>query len=218
MGGRPGGVVLVVDDDASLRELISIQLQRIHCTVYEAGAGDEALDLAYAVRPDLVILDVSLPRVTGYEVCRELRDSFGNEIAIIFVSGTRGEALDRVAGLLIGADDYLAKPFEPDELLNRARTLLARSQRERRPRMPEAVPSLDDLTPRERQILVLLARGGNQNQIATELVISPKTVATHIQRVLAKLGVHSRAQAVAYAHRVGLVEVDVTPHFLAGAA
>ena len=78
------------------------------------------------VRPALVILDVDLPRVTGYEVCRELRDTFGEAVAIMFVSGTRAEALDRIAGLLIGADDYVLKPFDPDELVNRVRALLRR--------------------------------------------------------------------------------------------
>ena len=64
-----------------------------------------------------MILDVDLPRISGYEVCRELRDAFGEAVAIMFVSGTRAEAYDRVGGLLIGADDYVVKPFDPDELL-----------------------------------------------------------------------------------------------------
>ncbi len=102
-------------------------LQRIGCTVYEAASGDEALDVAETVRPALVILDVDLPRISGYEVCRELRDAFGDAVAIMFVSGTRAEAYDRVGGLLIGADDYVVKPFDPDELLSRARVLLRRA-------------------------------------------------------------------------------------------
>ena len=198
--------VLVVDDDEACRALLTDLLERIGCKVYEAADGDEALDLARAVQPALVILDVGLPRVTGYEVCHELRDSFGDSVAVMFLSGTRGEAIDRVAGLLIGADDYVVKPFDPDELINRARALLRRRAAGSR-RAPQRVDGLATavLTSREREVLVLLARGNSQDQIAHQLVISAKTVATHIQRILAKLGVHSRAQAVAVAYRDRLV-------------
>lgn len=103
-----------------------------------------------------------------------------------------------MAGLLIGADDYLAMPFDSGELLARARRLLARA--------PSPVPSIDvPLTGREQQVLQLLADGLSQDEIAKELFISPKTVGTHIQRILAKLGVHSRTEAVALAFRHGLV-------------
>jgi DNA-binding NarL/FixJ family response regulator len=214
-----GHPVLVVDDDDGCRMLMIELLQRIGCTVYEAASGDEALDVAETVRPALVILDVDLPRISGYEVCRELRDAFGDSIAIMFVSGTRAEAFDRVGGLLIGADDYVVKPFDPDELLTRARVLLRRAGRGNgngngsltkvslTPDTPGA-----PLTSREREVLELLARGLNQEQIAVSLFISSKTVATHIQRTLAKLGVHSRAQAVAYAHRTGLLSADFQAH------
>lgn len=198
--------VLVVDDDEACRALLTDLLERIGCKVYEAANGDEALDLARAMRPALVILDVGLPRVTGYEVCRELRDSFGDSVAVMFLSGTRGEAIDRVAGLLIGADDYVVKPFDPDELINRARALLRRrAAGSRRSAQRGDALATAVLTSREREVLVLLARGNSQDQIAEELVISAKTVATHIQRILAKLGVHSRAQAVAVAYRDRLV-------------
>ncbi|MDF2732753.1 MAG: two component transcriptional regulator, winged helix family [Desertimonas sp.] len=205
-GTGSGSPVLVVEDDDSCRALIVTLLLRIGCTVYEAASGDDALDVARTVRPALVILDVDLPRVTGYEVCRELRDTFGDAISIMFVSGTRAEALDRVAGFLIGADDYVVKPFDPDELINRARALLRRQPGGgRRPVPYRDAHTTSVLTTREREVLVLLARGRSQGQIAEELVISEKTVATHIQRILAKLGVHSRAQAVAVAYRERLV-------------
>jgi DNA-binding NarL/FixJ family response regulator len=202
-----GAPVLVVDDDERCRALIAVHLERIGCTVYEAATGHEALDVARTIRPALVILDVDLPGVTGYEVCRELRDSFGEATAIMFISGSRGEALDRVAGLLIGADDYLGKPFDPDELIGRARSLLRRQRTTQGNRSPVARngKATSVLTTREREVLVLLARGRGQREIATDLVISSKTVATHIQRILAKLGVHSRAHAVVIAHRERLV-------------
>jgi DNA-binding NarL/FixJ family response regulator len=206
-GEASGSPILVVEDDGACRALIATLLQRIDCTVYEATSGDEALEVARTVRPLLVILDVDLPRMTGYEVCRELRDLFGESIAVMFISGARMEAIDRVAGLLIGADDYVVKPFDPDELVNRVRALLRRQRPDHKDRLAvrHDGKSTSILTSREREVLVLLARGRGQGEIAAELVISSKTVATHIQRILAKLGVHSRAQAVVIAHRERLV-------------
>jgi DNA-binding NarL/FixJ family response regulator len=181
-------------------------LDRIGCTVEEAASGEEALALANANPPALVLLDIGIPGISGYEVCHELRETFGQSLPVVFVSGNRVETQDRIAGLLIGADDYIVKPFNPDELVARVRRLLVRNnsngrQVERR----QPAPSVSQLTPREREVLVLLARGRRQEQIATELVISEKTVATHIQRILSKLDVHSRAQAVAVAYRERLV-------------
>jgi DNA-binding NarL/FixJ family response regulator len=166
----------------------------------EAGSGEDALEQALAERPSLVVLDVDVPGVSGYEVCRELRDAYGPSLPIVFVSGTRIDRLDVVGGLLVGADDYLVKPIDPDELLARVRTHLARSA----PAVPAPDGAVPNLTRREREILSLLAAGLDQRAIAGELVISSKTVGTHIQRILAKLGVGSRAQAVAFAHRHGL--------------
>src|SRR4029450_3801361 len=113
-------------DDASTRALLVSLVERIGCEPHEAAAGDEALDVAEAVQPALVLLDIDLPRITGYEVCHLLRERFGDAVSIMFVSGARVEAIDRVAGLLIGADDYVVKPFDPDELVGRVRVLLGR--------------------------------------------------------------------------------------------
>ena len=194
------GHILLVDDDPTFRELVAALLERIGCQTVDAADGQEALEAAATSLPSLVLLDVDLPGTSGYEVCRELRDTYGDELPILFVSGTRIEQLDRVGGLLLGADDYFVKPFEPDEFLARVRRHLSRSSRP-----PAARPSVA-LTNREHEILRLLATGFDQSAIAAQLVISPKTVATHIQRILGKLGVRSRAQAVAFAHRNGLVD------------
>jgi len=159
-------------------------------------SGLEALELTRAgERPDLVVLDVQLPGMSGYEICRELRDEFGDALPILFVSGFRTESLDRVAGLLVGADDYLVKPFAPDELIGRVRSLIRRSR--------AGVPSGSDwgLTRREDEVLGLLASGLRQEEIATRLVVSPRTVGAHIQNVLRKMGATSRTQAVALAYR-----------------
>jgi two-component system, NarL family, nitrate/nitrite response regulator NarL len=196
------GSILIVDDDGNYRAFVSSILGRVGYGTREASSGEEALSSIRRERPSCVLLDVLLPGVTGYAVCRELRDEYGEGLPIIFVTGERTAAGDRVAGLLLGADDYVVKPFDPDELLARVRRLIVRSQLAGQ-REGDQVRTFG-LTNRERAIVMRLADGMGQKAIAAELVISPKTVATHIQRILAKLGVHSRAEAVAVAHREGL--------------
>ena len=144
------------------------------------------------------MLEVALPGLCGYEVCHQLRGQFGDGLPIIFVSGDRTEPFDAVAGLLLGADDYLAKPISPDELLARVRRLDRRS-------IPVVPGVAAKLTRREMEVLRLLAEGHEQDEIAQELYISRKTVGTHIEHILRKLGVRSRAQAVALAYRDDLV-------------
>ena len=121
------------------------------------------------------------------------------------MSGVRSDGYDRTLGRLLGAADYVVKPFDPDELVARVRRCL----RPRRHAEAEAAEgdgaALDSLTPRERDVLALLAAGSSTQEIAHELVISPRTVGTHVQHILAKLEVTSRGQAVALAYRSGLV-------------
>ena len=92
----------------------------------EASSGAQALKAAGEAPPTAVLLDVALSGMTGYDVCRVLRERFGEELPIIFVSGDRTEPLDRVAGLMMGADDYVVKPFVPVELVARIRRALSR--------------------------------------------------------------------------------------------
>jgi len=204
------GPVLVLDDDPQIRELITAVLERAGFETLAAADGDEAVALCEKDRPAAAIVDVNLGAGrSGYEVCRELRDRFGR-LPIVMVSGERTESFDTVAGLLLGADDYVVKPFVPDELIARVRRLVR----------PETStnPRFDSLTSRERDVLALLARGQNQTEIAQSLFLSPKTVATHLQRILAKLGVQSRAQAVAAAHGAGFEhdaeDADIVAHVL----
>jgi DNA-binding NarL/FixJ family response regulator len=188
--------VLVVDDDEGCRELISTLLGRAGFTTVMAANGAEAMESARRHLPGIVLLDVRLPDVSGYEICHQLREEFGNRLAIVFLSGERTEAFDLAAGLLIGADDYVIKPFSADELLARLRRRLPRR---------EASSEAFDLTKRELQVLGLLSAGRSQKEIATDLIISSKTVAAHVQHILGKLGVHSRTQAVAQAYRRGML-------------
>ena len=142
----------------------------------------------------MAILEIPLSVLSGYEVCRSLKSELGAMFPVLFLSGVRTESYDRVAGLLVGADDYVVKPYAPDELLARVRLLEPRAR-------ASAGVSRTDLTRREGEVLQLLAHGLTQHEIAVHLGISPKTVGTHIENVLRKLGVHSRAQAVALVFR-----------------
>jgi two-component system, OmpR family, KDP operon response regulator KdpE len=191
---QQGQRVLVVDDDRDLRRLVKRLLEPLGYVVHEASTAGAALATAARERPAVVLLDVHLPDIPGYEVLRRLRDEFGDGLAIVFVSGKRTEEFDRTAGMLLGADDYIVKPFARGEFIARVRRAIDRSSAAR-------APETSNLTPRELEVLKLLADGLGQKKIAQSLFITQKTVATHIQRILTKLDVHSRAEAVAYAHR-----------------
>lgn len=182
MTGQAAGPILVVDDDAAFREITSRILQQAGYTTYEAATGHEALELAHREGPQLVLLDVRLRgRPSGHEVCRMLKDELRPEPAILFVSGVRMESFDRVGGLLIGADDYVVKPFAADELLARVRALMRRS-------MPQQTTA-SQLTSRELEVVTLLKDGHSQSEIARELEISLTEARRQIAHIFAKLGV-----------------------------
>jgi DNA-binding NarL/FixJ family response regulator len=197
-GGR-GGTILLADDDAVTRALLTGPLQKAGYAIVEVESGDEAIDAARAELPRLVILEVNLPALSGYEVCHQLREDFGAGLPIILISGERTEPFDRVAGILIGADDYMVKPLAPDELLARVRRLV-------RSAMPVVPDVASRLTARETEVLRLLADGCEPAEIAKQLFISRRTVGTHLENIMRKLGVRSRAQAVALAYRKDLVK------------
>jgi two-component system nitrate/nitrite response regulator NarL len=199
------GHVLIVDDDASFRAFVSRILARAGHATVEAATGEDALAAVHSERPTLVLLDVSLPDISGFEVCCELREQYGDQLPVIFVSGERIDGADCAVALLLGGDDFITKPFDTNELLARVRRAIARS----RPESARlAAPRDFNLTNREFEVLRGLAQGQSASDIACELVISPKTVSSHIQRILAKLGVHSRAQAVAVAYQSRLLEAS----------
>ena len=193
------GPVLIADDDAILLALIEVSLVEAGFGTVCAVSGEEAHRIAAAQPIGAAVLDVNLPEGSGYEVCRRLRQLHGFAIPILFISGERTEGYDRVAGLLIGADDYLVKPFDPGELVARVDGLIRRAH---------VRGAVRRLTPRELEVLTLLAEGLDQTEIAERLQITSKTVATHLERILGKLGARSRAQAVAMAYREAFVAVS----------
>jgi two-component system alkaline phosphatase synthesis response regulator PhoP len=117
--------ILVVDDEPAVSDLLAYNLRKAHYDVLVAADGREALRLAREASPDLILLDLMIPEVDGLDVCRELRKTSG--VPIIMITA-RGEEIDRVVGLELGADDYVTKPFSVRELMARIKAVLRRSQ------------------------------------------------------------------------------------------
>jgi DNA-binding NarL/FixJ family response regulator len=212
-GGNGGRILLLCSDSEAGAALGSVLVSG-GFEVVETRTSEETLTRAAAERPAAVLLDLDDRDKSGYLVCKLLRERYGELLPIVFLSGERMEPSDRVVGLLLGADDYLVKPFDSSEVVARLRRLAARSAARGDGAISPARDDLADdfdLTKREQQIMELLLRGLTQAEIARDLVISSNTVATHIQRILLKLGVHNRAQAVAKVARAGWLQRELHP-------
>jgi DNA-binding NarL/FixJ family response regulator len=206
--------VLVVDDHAVVREGLRafLDLQDGIVVAAEAGDGEEALATAAAVRPDVVLMDLVMPKVSGLEAMRELRERLPGVRVIVLTSFADDETL--LPALRAGAAGYLLKNVAPKELARAVRAAHAgeavldpavagRLVAALTDAAPAASPA--GLTAREREVLELIGHGYSNKRIARELHIAEKTVKTHVSHVLAKLGVTDRTQAAVYAVRTGLV-------------
>ena len=116
--------ILVVDDDPHIRQLLVFALSKAGFETREAGDGEAALDLAASAQPDLIVLDINLPRMNGLDVCRRVRAE--RDTPILFLS-SRDDEIDRVLGIELGADDYVVKPFSPREVVARVSAILRRT-------------------------------------------------------------------------------------------
>jgi DNA-binding response OmpR family regulator len=184
--------ILIVDDDEEIRLLMTEIFDRAGYSATAVSSAEAALECLESLAPDCVLLDVQLPGVSGYEACVQMREISGDDLPIIFLSGTKMDSLDRTAGIMMGADDYVVKPVSIDELLARVR----RSIRQVTPTNP--------LTKRELEVLSLARTGNAHSAIAGALFISPKTVASHLENIFKKLHVGSKAEAVAMAEQQNL--------------
>ena len=203
--------VLHSNDLASAEPLRSA-LASAGFTVVDAATSDEVLERVGEEAFDAVILDLDGGDGSAYLACKLLRERCGEQLPIVLLSGERTKPADRVVGLLLGADDYVVKPFDSSEVVTRTRRLVTRSEHAApEPSHEERGARIDDfdLTEREQQVMQKLLHGRTQAEIARELVISSNTVATHIQRILLKLGVHNRAQAVAKVAQAGWLQRDL---------
>jgi len=194
--------VLVVDDDEGFVRFLAALLDSAGYCAVTATSADEATAGTRQGRVDAAVVDVVMPGRGGYSICRELREEVDADLPVIFVSGERVDPFDRAAGIIAGGDDYLVKPLHPDELLARLERLLTRSR-------GRALRPVLELSEREVEILQLIAEGCPPGEVARRLFIAPKTVSSHVQRIFVKLGVHTRAQAVAIAYAAGLIQVGV---------
>jgi len=207
--------ILVVDDHAVVREGLRafLDLQDGFEVVGEAGDGDEAVSAAERLRPDVVLMDLVMPRRDGVAAMRVLRDRVPGVRVIVLTSFLDEDKL--LPALRAGAAGYLLKNAQPEELERAVRAAHA-GEAVLDPvvaaRLVEALAAggdadpIDRLTPREREVLQLVGRGFPNKRIARELELAEKTVKTHVGHVLAKLGVTDRTQAAVIAVRAGLVD------------
>lgn len=117
--------VLIVEDEEHIRKFININLKRSGFTVLESDTGESALEMVEKYKPKIIILDIMLPGIDGFEVCKRIRQNMSDIIIIMLTA--RGQDLDKITGLELGADDYMVKPFNPLELVARIKTILRRT-------------------------------------------------------------------------------------------
>ena len=204
--------ILVVDDEPDIIELVEFNLKQAGYVVTTAADGAEALKKIRAQKPDLIVLDVMLPEMDGFEICKALRlDEATAKLPIIMLTAKAAE-IDRVLGLELGADDYLTKPFSPRELLLRVKKMLARSQTEEKPKEQLRVGDLlidlprhivtwknkpIEMTATEFKLITVLAQRSGRVQSRDQLLrdvweydslIDTRTVDTHMRRLREKIG------------------------------
>lgn len=205
-------VVLVVDDEPHIVALVAYHLAKSGYRVVTATTGPDALDRARRERPSLVILDLMLPGMSGFEVLQKLRvDPGTNDVPVLMLTARRDEH-DRIEGLSLGADDYLTKPFSPQELVLRVKAILRRAGPSASAHNIVSIGTISidrsahrvtvdgadvELTPTEFKLLLLLAERKGRVQARSHLLqsvweaapdIQTRTVDMHVQRLRAKLG------------------------------
>ncbi len=216
--------ILLVDDDPRLRDLVRIALERAGWQVVTASDGQEALLHASREAPDFIVLDIGLPELDGFEVCRRIRQR--SEVPILFLTA-RDDEVDCILGLELGADDYVTKPFSPRELVARIRTIVKRSQKAKAPTtLLHGSLSLDTLahrcqingqeialTAREQGILTLLLQDPARIRSRAELItqiwgagsqVSDRTLDSHLRNLRDKLEQAGGNDLIETVHAVGI--------------
>jgi len=197
--------ILVIEDDEQTRENLKIILEMEGFAVTTAPDGRAGLDLARRQGADLIVCDVMMPRLNGYEVLSELRsDTATTAIPFLFLTA-RGERADQRAGMNLGADDYLCKPVDADDLLAAIGSRLQRQKKstEALLRQASAPPDFSSaqpleelgLTPREAEVLLWVSQGKTNSDVAIILGMSEKTVKIHLGHIFEKLNVETRTAA-----------------------
>ena len=212
MSPRVSHTILVIDDEPDLLELVRVNLDQAGYQVETAGDGREAMAALRRARPDLVVLDLMLPDVSGTDLCRQLRASAEFSDLPIIMLTAKADEVDRVVGFELGADDYVTKPFSPRELTLRVNAVLRRKTSTAPPGalLEHSVLSLDperhrcfvggeeiDLTAKEFDLLrTLMSRPGRvmtrdallEQVWGTDITVTSRTIDTHLKRLREKLG------------------------------
>ncbi|PZO55622.1 MAG: DNA-binding response regulator [Phormidesmis priestleyi] len=205
--------ILIVDDDNTLRTALTRYLKDLGFFVYSAASGTEGLDSFTQDAPDLIVSDIVMPEMNGFELCGKVRETaLGQLVPFIFLSG-RCDLADRIQGHSIGADDYLVKPFHPKELIAKIEAHLARAGRihlqienalKRSNYERSAITQAPlVLTPAEEKVFWEVVQGFTNKRIGDRLFISPRTVQTHLSNILSKLSLENRSQLIRYAFENG---------------
>lgn len=208
--------ILIADDQAMIRAGLRLVIgtQPDLAVIGEASDGERAVDLARGLRPDVVLLDIAMPRLDGLEAARRIVAAPDPPRVIMLTTYDTDENLDHA--LHAGVSGFLLKVSPPEHLFAAIRSaargevlldpaVTGRVVDTYRRAQPTAPPSETGLTAREEQVLRLVAHGLSNGEIAATLSITEATVSTHINRLLAKLGLRDRAQAVRYAYESGVV-------------
>jgi DNA-binding NarL/FixJ family response regulator len=214
--------LVLVDDQAMVRQGLRMILESEPglTVVGEAADGLEAIDVAARARPDVVLMDVRMPRLDGIEACRRIRDAAHDELPYVLMLTTFDLEDYVYAALRAGASGFLLKDAPAEQLVAAVQVvaggdallapqvtrLLIEDVARRQPREPRVLPGMARLTERELDVLRLMARGMSNGEIAAELYLGEATVKTHVGRVLGKLDARDRVQAVVAAYESGLVE------------
>ena len=201
--------LLVVDDDPNLVLLVKDYLEFRGYEVVAASNGLEALEVMRRLTPDLIICDVMMPEMDGYTFVQTLRSDRATDwIPVIFLSA-RGQTADRVRGLNTGADAYLVKPFEPEELVAQVEATLKHTERLLQMQGAPVQPAIQldrevELTPTETKVLQYVARGMSNREIAQVMGVSQRTIESHVSNMLSKTGLHNRTELARWAIESGL--------------
>ncbi|NET10626.1 MAG: response regulator transcription factor [Symploca sp. SIO2B6] len=205
--------LLLVDDDPNLILLVKDYLEFRGYEVMTAENGREALEMLKQDTPNMIICDVMMPEMDGYALVENIRqDQSMNWIPVLFLSA-KGQSADRVKGLSTGADVYMVKPFEPEELVAQVESSLKSASRliglqSSQPAVESAhkiqVPFDVELTPTEKKVVSFVARGMANREIAGELNVSQRTIESHVSNMLGKTGLHNRTELARWAIENGM--------------
>jgi DNA-binding NarL/FixJ family response regulator len=216
--------ILIVDDHPLVREGLKSTLKPAveYEVVGQAGNAREAARIVKNLKPDLVLLDLALPDKSGIDLCREIRN-FSPSTRIMIIS-MHSKVDYIVRAFQAGATGYMAKESATERLLQGVASVLsgeyfmdgsvshsvvAKLMQAGEKELKITDANYESLTPREQEVMVLLAEGASPKEIAAKLFISPKTVENHRTNIMSKLGLHSTLELVRYAARLGLVDVDL---------